>query len=157
MSAYILAVAGAVLLSAALSVILPGGKMGAFLKGMSRLVVFAVLAAPLVSAITKRDLSLQSAELGEDSGYLAECARLLSERDEAEIAIFLQTEYSLAASASVTREPTGGFPLAKIRINLPADGISGQEAHIDISDCIRAALAGKYVCKEELIEVVWEE
>ena len=114
MSGYILAVAGAVLLSAALSVILPGGKMGAFLKGMSRLVVFAVLAAPLVSLVTKRDgLTFQSAEIGEDSGYLTECARLLSERDEAEISSFLQEEYSLTAAASVTREPSGAFRLQK--------------------------------------------
>ncbi len=157
MSGYILAVAGAVLLSAALSVILPAGKMGAFLKGMSRLLVFAVLLSPLVSLMTKKEFSLESAKVGEDSGYLLTCADLLSAQDEEEISSFLEAEYSLSSSVNVTRDPSGSFPLTKIRINLPADGISGQDAHIDIADCIRTALAKRYACKEELIEVVWEE
>ena len=157
MSGYILAVAGAVLLSAALSVILPAGKMGAFLKGMSRLLVFAVLLGPLVSLMTKKELSLGSAKVGEDSGYLLECASLLSERDEEEIASFLESEYSLSSAVVVTRDPAGGFPIAKIKVNLSADGIIGQDAHIDIADCIRTAIAEKYSCGEGLIEVVWEE
>lgn len=156
MSGYILAVAGAVLLSAALSVILPGGKMGAFLKGMSRLFVFAVLVSPLASLLKKQEISLGSSEVGEDRGYLTECARLLSERDEREIAAFLQEEYSLSATASVSREIGDGFPLTKIRINLSADGIFGQDAHIDMAERIEAALAQRYSCNEELVEVIWE-
>ncbi len=156
MSGYILTVAGAVLLSAALAVILPGGKMGAFLKGMSRLFVFAVLVAPLASLLVKREVSISLPEVGEDRGYLTACARLLSERDEQEIAAFLEEEYSLSAAVSVSRSCADSFPLTKIKVNLPADGISGQDAHINMADCIKTALAQKYSCGAELVEVVWE-
>lgn len=156
MSGYILTVAGAVLLSSALSVILPGGKMGAFLKGMCRLAVFAVLVSPLVSLLAKKELSFPSADVGEDRGYLTECARLLSERDEREIAAFLGEEYALSASVSVSRGPSGGFPLKKIVVDLAQEGISGQDAHIDMADRIKAALAQRYSCGAELVEVVWE-
>ncbi len=157
MSGYILAVAGAVLLSAALSVILPGGKTGAFLKGMCRLAVFAVLVAPLISMMTKKEFSFEVSGIGEDEGYLTACARLLSERDEKEIAAFLQEDYGLSAAAEVERAPCGGFPLSKIKVNLSESGIIGQDEHINIADCIQAALAEKYGCERSAVEVVWED
>lgn len=155
MSGYILAVAGAVLLSAAISVILPGGKMGGFLKGMSRLAVFAVLVAPLVGIASKREFRFVSSDVGTDEGYLTACARLLSERDEENISSFLEETFSLAASATVTRSSAENFPLTKIIVNISADGIIGQDAHIDMADCIKAALAEKYGCGEQLVEIVW--
>ncbi len=141
----------------ALSVILPGGKMGAFLKGMSRLIVFAVLAAPLLTLMTKKEFTFPAAELGEDEGYLSACARLLEEKDEREIASLLQEKFSLAATACVTRSPKAPFPMTKIRINLSSDCISGQDGHIDIADSIASALSQTFACNAADVEVVWEE
>lgn len=156
MKAYILAVAGAVLLSAAISVLLPSGKMGKFVRGMVQLLVFSIVVAPLVSLIAKKDLSLfPAAQIGTDEGYLTGCAKLLSERDEEEIAAYILAEFSLNADAEVSRGTQDGFPLQKIKVNLSPDGINGQEGHIHIAERLRTALEEKFDCPPEIVEVSW--
>ena len=44
MKAYILSIAGVVLLAAVITIIAPGGKMGKFLKGAVKLVILFVMA-----------------------------------------------------------------------------------------------------------------
>ena len=156
-SGYILAVAGAVLLSAVFSVLLPGGKTGPFLKGISRLFVFAVLVAPLVSLLTGQKPVFDLPDVKEDSGYLIQCARLLSEQDGEEIARYLGEEFSLPAVAETERSAEEGFPVIKIEVKVHADGITGEEAHIDMTGRVKAALARKYHCEEALVEVKWED
>lgn len=156
MSGYILAVAGAVLLSALVTVLLPSGKMGSFLKGMSRLAVFAVLLAPLAGLLSKREPFFSQSGIEEDEEYLAACARLLSDRDEEEIAALLERDFLPADSVEVERRAEAGFPLSKITVNLSADGINGADGHIHMADRIRAALAEKYGCEEQAVEVVWD-
>ena len=53
MKAYILAIAGAVLLSAVVAVIAPSGKMGKFVRGITKLFILLVMLSPLVSFLLK--------------------------------------------------------------------------------------------------------
>lgn len=152
MKAYILTLAGAVLLSAVLSILVSDGKMGKFIKGMTKLLVFSIVAAPLISLFAEGEFALPSAEIGHDEGYLERCAELLSERDAAEIEAYLSEEFALpAAEVQAKRGTEDGFPLKKITVILQADGIFGQDGHIDMVDRIRAALFGRFGCEAEVI------
>ena len=48
MKAYILSIAGAVLLSAVITIISPSGKMGKFIKGTSKLLILVIMLAPVI-------------------------------------------------------------------------------------------------------------
>lgn len=155
MSGYILAVAGAVLLSAALTAILPSGKMGEFIKGMLHLVMLAVIVAPLISLMTEQKFALPAGSVGTDAGYLAACARLLSEEDENNISAYVEQEFSLSSEVKAEREPTASFPLRKITVKVYGGGISGQEAHINMAERIREALSRKFGEAGTEVEVLW--
>lgn len=49
MSAYLLSIIGIVLLAAVLSAVLPGGKTGKFIKGMTKLACLAVILSPVLN------------------------------------------------------------------------------------------------------------
>ena len=51
MQAYILSVAGAVLLSAVVSLILPEGKLSPLIRGMTKLITLVLLVSPLISLL----------------------------------------------------------------------------------------------------------
>ena len=153
MKAYLLTLTGAILLSAVLSILVSDGKMGKFIKGMTRLFVFSVVILPIASLFGEKKISFPVSEVGTDSGYLAKCALLLSERDETEIKEYLKEEYSLDAEAEVARAAEGNFLRKKIVVIIEDFGIIGQEGHIDMMTCIQADLEEKYGCQTE---VIWQ-
>lgn len=155
MKAYILTLAGAILLSALLSVLLPGGKIGKFLKGVGKLLVFSVVAAPLVSLFAgSGSFVFPSAQIGSDEGYLRACAKLLEEEDEREIARLIEEEFSLSAEVFSERGTEEGFPRRMIRVKIEDPVISSDGAHINTLDRVRAVLEERYGCETE---VLWRE
>lgn len=154
MKAYLLAVSGAIILSAVISIIVSDGKMGKFIKGMTRLFVFSVLLVPLLSLFGEKKIVLTASEITSDEGYLAYCAEKLSKRDEEEIATYLVEEYSLVVQVNVERGTEDGFPRKKIMIKLFGNGIYEQDEHIDILSRIQEQIQDEYGC---LTEVVWQE
>ncbi len=155
MKSYILAIAGAVILSAALTAILPSGKTGKFIRGMCRLVVFSVVAAPLVSLFSEHAVKLGAAEVGYDENYLLKCAELLSKEDERRIEALLAEEFSLTAEAEAERGTEENFPLRKITLKVSPNGIFGQEEHINMAERIGSALSEAFGYAPELVEVIW--
>ena len=154
MKAYLLAISGAIILSAVISILVSDGKMGKFIKGMTRLFVFSVLLVPLLSMFSEKKIVLTASEIAADEGYLAFCAEKLSKQDEEEIATYLVEEYSLAVQVKVERTIENGFPRKKIVIKLFENGIYGQEEHIDIVSRIQEQIQEEYGC---MTEVVWQE
>lgn len=154
MKGYLLTVAGAVLLSALLSILMPEGKMGKFVKGIARLFVFSALTAPFFTYFAKGDFGFFSEPIAEDKDYLVRCAELLSEEDERAIVDRLTEEFSVEAEAEVLRSADAGFPREKISVKILRDGINGQEEHIDMINRIRADLEEEFGCKNT--EVVWQ-
>lgn len=153
MKAYLLTLTGAILLSAVLSILVSDGKIGKFIKGMTRLFVFSVVILPIASMFGEKRLSFSASEVGTDVGYLKKCAALLSERDETEIKEYLKEEYSLDSEAAVERAAEGNFEREKIVVYIEEFGIFGQEGHIDMIACIQADLEEKYGCQTE---VIWQ-
>lgn len=151
MKSYILTLTGAILLSALVSALVPEGKMGKFLKGMTNLFVFSVVVVPLLSLFGKEEIPLGAGSVSLDGEYLKRCERTLSERDETEICALLQEEHGLCAKVSVQREEYGNFARKKILVQLEDLGITGEKEHIDMAESIRASLEEKYGCQTEVI------
>ncbi len=153
MKAYLLTLTGAILLSAIVSVLLPDGKMGRFLKGMTRLFVFSIVVVPLVSLFHEKKFDFSTGETAMDAAYLETCAELLERADEREIEGYLLGEYGLESEAEMSRKPTGDFGREKVRVKLFFEGIFEPEAHIDMMTEIKNVLEKNFGC---LAEVEWQ-
>lgn len=150
MRAYILSIAGVVLLAALVSIILPSGKMGKFIKGAMKLFVLIVLVSPFVSGFGTIAGEENTPVYETDADYLKRCARMLSAEDEKQILKWIEEEYSLEAAVSVTRKEESGFPREKITVKILQDGIIANDEHIDIMKKIQGELQTKYACPAEV-------
>ena len=148
MRAYILCIAGAVLLSAVFSVIAPSGKMGNFIKGMSKLILLVVLLMPFFSLARGDGFVFESASLGEDEAYLSRCTSIAEEADAREICALLGEKYAI--SASVRIEYDENFLRRKIFVNIEDSGIFGQDRHIDMISDVTELLEERYGCCAEV-------
>lgn len=150
MKAYILSIAGAVLLSAVVTAIAPNGKMGKFIKGTLKLLVLTVMLAPMITWTGTKSFSFQSGAIGSDEGYLSACAELMEEADEREISVLLQEEYGVQSTIKSKREQKEGFSVKKITVKITDFGINEGDKHIDIIGKIQGALEKKYGCPAEV-------
>ncbi len=147
MTAYILSIAGAVLLSAVVTILSPNGKMGKFVKGTMKLLILIVMLSPVVSWLSDQNYSFDTSVIGTDTGYLERCAAMLERDDEREIAIYLSDSFSVSGDVEVTRAAESGFPIKKISVKINDFGIIGQDGHIDIMSRIQEAIEEKYGCE----------
>ena len=148
MRAYVLSIAGIVLVIATISIISPSGKMGKFIKGMGRLFILVVMVAPFASFFgQKKENFFSSGDMDVDSNYLAHCVAILCEEDEKEIASYLSDEFSVTAEVKVFRKESSGFPREKIEAKIIDFGINGQDGHIDRAEDVRSALKARYGCE----------
>ena len=148
MRAYVLSIAGIVLVIAAISIISPSGKMGKFIKGTGRLFILVVMVAPFATFFGDRKENFFSTdEIAVDSSYLLQCARILSEADEREISAYLNEAFSVKAEVTVYRSDSSGFPREKIEVKMSDSGINGQGGHIDRAEDVRRALEERYGCE----------
>ena len=150
MKVYILSIAGVVLLTAVITIIAPGGKMGKFLKGATKLVILFVMVSPLASWVTEGDLSFQTASIGMDEEYLAHCADRLALSDEATIGSWLSEEYGVTADVQVSRLADETFSYEKIIVKITDFGINGQDEHIHIIEEVDGVLEERYGCDAEV-------
>ena len=144
MKTYILSIVGAVLISAVITMVSPGGKMGKFVKGGMKLFTLVVLIAPFVSWFRSGQLSLTTGVLGEDDGYYAACAEMLAKQDEEEIVAAVREEFGVEATAEVRRRADATFAREKITVKISDFGISGQGEHKDITGRVQAFLIEQY-------------
>ncbi len=150
MKGYLLSLTGAIILSAVVSILVSDGKMGRFIKGMTRLFVFSIVIVPLVSLFGEKKFLFPRTEISSDSGYLEQCAAMLERADEEAIEAFLREEYSLSAEAEMTRERTEGFAREKISVKISGDGIFEPGTHIDMMSEIEMVLEKNYGCAAEV-------
>lgn len=147
MKAYVLSIAGIILIVAALSIISPSGKMGKFVKGMGKLFILVVMTAPFVSFFTKKDTSIfTSEEIQTDSAYITHCAEMLCEEDEKDVEAYLSEAFSLKAEVKVFRKNSNGFPREKIEVKINDFGIFGQGGNINKTEDVQKALEERYGC-----------
>lgn len=150
MKEYILSVAGIVLLSAVITVILPGGKMGKFIKGAMKLFTLAVLVSPFVKHFETGTIAMPEENIQLNMEYLTHCAATLAEADERAIAEELSQTYSVTAEVKVERRAEAQFPLEKILVKITDFGINGQDEHIHIMSLIQENVTNRYGCQTEV-------
>lgn len=152
MKAYILGIAGAVLLSAVVSVIAPNGKMGKFVKGGMKLVVLIVLVSPFVTFFMKGEFPVgtEGKPISADTAYLETCENLLRENDERTIVALLKEEYGVGAEVVVEYAEENFAVRKKISVKIKDFGIYAEDEHIDIMKKITAALRERYGCETEV-------
>lgn len=151
MKGYVLSVAGVVLISAVISIIAPSGKMGKFVKSISRLFIFVVLISPFVRFAKEPETFFPSTEMREDDVFLRKYAMKLSEADEAEISAWMTEEYGVESFVLVSRS-SDDFSYQKIVVRVTDFGINGEESHIDIMSAARERLLERYGCDVEVEE-----
>ncbi len=151
MKTYVLTVAGAVLLSAVVAVIAPGGRTGRMLKGMTRLLILSVMLTPFLSLIKGEPTAFSSEPIGEDAAYLDRCAELLERADEAEVSAFLEERFRLSAEVDVVRGRETNFPRKKVAVKLSGEGIIGEDERIYIVTDIKAAVEAQFSCAAEVV------
>lgn len=150
MKAYILSIAGVVLLSAVITIIAPGGKMGKFLRGAVKLVILFVMVSPIAVFFTEGEFSFGTVSVTMDDEYLGYCAEQFAAEDEASIAEYLYEEYGVRADVDVTRLADESFSYEKISVEITDFGIIGQDEHIHMIDEIENALETRYGCRAEV-------
>lgn len=154
MKAYLLTLTGAILLSSLVSILIPDGKMGRFIKGMTRLFVFSIVIVPLASLFGENKINFSQKELAVDHDYLVRCAAMLEREDEETIEGFLLENYAYRAEVQMTRGTEADFPRKKLVVKISADGIFEPGTHIDMMTEIENVLEEIYGCPAE---VIWEE
>lgn len=151
MKTYILSIAGLILVTAVVAVIVPSGKMGKFIRGILKTVTLAVLLAPFVNWAGGGEFSFEGGSLDVDSAYLERCADMISESDEREISLYLKSDFDVTSEVSVERDTNSPFSVKKLHIKISDFGINGEGEHINIVSKIKAALETKYGCVAEVV------
>lgn len=149
MKAYILSVAGVILISAIISILVPSGKMGKFIKGMTKLFILAVLISPFVSWLKGGDFLFSSKDVGSDEKYLRNYVAMLTDEDEAAIEAALAEEYGIGTEVAVSRS-FDDFSYEKIKVVVLDFGINGDESHIDILSNVKTRLTSRFGCPVEV-------
>ncbi len=146
MKAYVLSIAGVILLSAVVTLVLPNGKMGNSIRAGAKLICLLVLVAPLVSLAQGKGVS-ESVFIEEDTAYLSACKRLAEEGEEGKIQLLIAQDFSVTAEVDVTCEEKSPFSVKKISVSVKDFGINEQSAHKDIMTKIQNACIKEYACE----------
>lgn len=149
MKSYILSIAGVILISALISILAPSGRMGKFVKGMTKLFILVVLISPFAKMAGGDPLSFRTGKIGQDENFLAAYTELLCRRDEEDIARFLKEKYDASGEIVVSRK-SDDFSYEKISVAVTDFGINDGESHIDILSQIEEALLDRYDCGVEV-------
>lgn len=151
MKAYILSIAGAVLLGAVLSIVVPNGKTGTFLKGMAKLLILSVMIAPLTALLKDPSfISADSPSITIDGEYLENASDMMEEADERTISSAILLSYGISAQVNVSRSDESPFSYEKIAVKITDFGINEEDEHIHIIEKIKAALEARYGCEAEV-------
>ena len=150
MKTYILAIIGVVLLSAVVTIIVPGGKMGRFLKGATKLAILFVMLLPLRAVLSGDAISVSGGNMALDESYLEHCAKALSAEDAASIVLHLEEQYGVTAAVKVERNADATFSYEKIVVHISDFGISDEDEHIYMIEKIEAELEAYYNCDAEV-------
>lgn len=151
MKEYILSIAGAVMLSAVVSMILPEGKMGKFVKGGLKLVVLVVLVSPFVSFFSGGSFDFSDGgKLKTDGGYLEKSVSLMADADERDVYNLIKENFGVESVVRVEYSSEEFPSRKKISVIVVNFGIYGEDEHIDIIDKITDAVESAYGCETEV-------
>ena len=149
MKAYILSIAGILILSSVITILSPSGKMKPMIQSATRLACVFVLISPFaqINQFNFSDFNISTV----DEGYLQTCISLAQEQESQIITQKIKNLYGQDCFVSVTCEGESPFSVKKIQIKIEHSSIISQREHIDIIDKIKAWLAANYSCEQEVL------
>lgn len=126
--------------------------MNAFIKGMTKLLVLAVVVAPFITYLKKGEFDFTNTNIDLDTAYLERSASLIAKEDEEEISSYLSEDYGVTAEVSVIRAWDGNYTMQIITVKITDSGIFGQGDHINSIAEIKSRLEERYGCTVEIYE-----
>lgn len=156
MEGYILAVCGAVILSALVTILLPEGKTGKFINGMLRVFCVAVMLVPLYGMFEKFGApSLPeggSEEVALDESFME---RVFSEQALAQAEALensLSEDPGISVSAEILWECVEyAYTVREVRIEIENFGIYGEDEHIFVIEQVRSRISELFGDPEVII------
>ena len=151
MQAYILSVAGAVILSVVVSLVLPEGRLAPLIRGAAKLITLLMLVSPLLSLFRGESFFQGSDTAAEEDRFLLSCTQLAETNAERAIGSWLEEEFGVLAESRVTFAQDGSYSAKEVTVCVTDFGIYGEEAHIDISLQIGETLEKWFGCPVEVL------
>ena len=151
MQAYILSVAGAVILSVVVSLVLPEGRLAPLIRGAAKLITLLMLVSPLLSLLRGEAFFQNNDTAAEEERFLLSCTQLAETNAERAIGSWLEEEFGVLAESRVTFAQDGSYSAKEVTVCVTDFGIYGEEAHIDISLQIGEALEKWFGCPVEVL------
>lgn len=151
MQTYILSVAGAVILSAVVSLVLPEGRLAPLIRGAAKLITLLMLVSPLLSLFRGEAFFQNNDTAAEEDRFLLSCTQLAETNAERAIGSWLEEEFGVLAESRVTLARDGSYSAKEVTVCVTDFGIYGEEAHIDISLQIGEALEKWFGCPVEVL------
>lgn len=158
MSAYILSICGAVIISALVTIIMPEGKLGKFINGILKIFCVFIMLVPIVnwvSSLKIGDFKGESvAQVSLDEEYLNYFFQKQADSFSEEIREFVEKEFSLEASVVTDWDCSDyAFSVRKVKIIIKKFGMNGNGEHIMIIEQIRTRVSEIAKINREIVEV----
>ena len=151
MQAYILSVAGAVILSVVVSLVLPESRLAPLIRGAAKLITLLMLVSPLLSLLRGEAFFQNNDTAAEEERFLLSCTQLAETNAERAIGSWLEEEFGVLAESRVTFAQDGSYSAKEVTVCVTDFGIYGEEAHIDISLQIGETLEKWFGCPVEVL------
>lgn len=146
MSAYILSICGAVILSALVTIIMPEGKIGKFINGVLKILCVFIMLVPLVNWVS--DLKFEGkgegneTEVSLDEDYLDYFFGKQAESFSEELEKIVEKEFSIKVLIVTDWECADyAFSVRKVQINIKDFGMNGNDEHIMIIEQLRTRVS----------------
>lgn len=158
MSAYILCICGAVMISALITIIMPEGKLGKFINGILKIFCVFVMLVPLVNWVSNLrygDIKENSAvQVSLDENFLGYFFQKRADVFSEDIRAFVEKEFSVEVSVVTDWECADyAFSVRKVKINIKNFGMNGKGEHIMIIEQIRTRVSEIAKIDREVVEV----
>lgn len=145
MRAYILGVCGAVIISALLFLILPGGKLGKFIGGILKLFCVAVILMPIPQLL--RDFNLVAGDnIGEvsmtlDEEFIREMFGKRAEMQEEEVTASFAKDPGIDVQVEIGWEESAyAYQVTDVSVWIEDYGIYGDDQHILVIEQVKNRL-----------------
>ncbi len=145
MRAYILGVCGAVIISALLFLLLPGGKLGKFIGGILKLFCVAVMLMPIPQLLRDFNLAadgeMKEGSVALDEEFISEMFGRQAEAQEEEIAAIFARDPGIGTQVEIGwQEDDYAYRVTEVSVQIEDFGIYGDDQHIFVIEQVKGRL-----------------
>lgn len=157
MDAYILAVCGAVILSALVTIVLPEGKTGKFIGGILRLFCLLVMLTPLLTLLQTGSSGDVFAADGKteivlDDPFVTYMFDRRADEEEQAVQEQLAEEFGIRTAVQIGwKSVEYAYTVSKVEIAIEDFGIYGEDEHIFVIEQVRSRVSELYSGAEVIV------